>query len=71
MENQTTEIIICGACNGDGTKQNQEIDDYHRCEYTYWTTVCESCNGSGRLLKTITVTTAAYSDSTTGDLIEE
>jgi len=63
ISGNTSEIVICSACDGVGTIQQSELSDYHRGEYKYWNTVCTMCKGSGRLLKTTTSTIVPYDNS--------
>lgn len=51
------EILLCEICNGTGTKEHCEIEDYHHNTYRVWYDVCLNCKGSGRLIRTTTTET--------------
>lgn len=45
---------MCTECEGAGNTE------HHKEEYKYWTEQCETCEGSGRLLKTINIEIVPY-----------
>lgn len=63
-----TEIIICGACDGNGYIEHNELEDYHRGEYRYWNEKCEQCQQSGRVMKS---TVIKYEPFVTADAVME
>jgi DnaJ-class molecular chaperone len=54
------QIVICDKCNGVGQIHKCYDVGTHHSEYEYESKVCESCKGSGRLLKEITVEFKPY-----------
>ena len=56
----TTEIILCDNCKGSGLINHEQLVDYHKCEYSYWTTQCKACKGSGRLVKKVNYSITAF-----------
>lgn len=55
-----TEILVCFQCKGSGTIGERELADYHRGEYDEWNVICKGCGGSGRQIKTTTITIEPY-----------
>jgi len=53
-------IIICENCEGEGLVHLSKLVDYHHGDYDEWTEKCQDCNGSGRMLEEIKITTVAY-----------
>lgn len=47
----TRKIICCSVCEGSGTRDCQELVDYHKNEYEYWREYCSFCGGEGRVLE--------------------
>ena len=66
---EITEILICFQCNGSGVIPQTELTDHHRGEYTKWDIVCKGCKGSGRQMKTTTVTLAPYDNAAVSMLL--
>lgn len=56
MRHESFEIVICPSCNGRGYKTYEECVDYHKREYETIKTVCDICDGSGRLNKIVRTT---------------
>lgn len=54
------EIILCYTCKGKGFTVKETLTDFHRREYDYENVKCRDCDGSGRLIKTITTKIKAY-----------
>lgn len=57
QKTNSTEILLCEKCKGEGTVSCSELADYHKGEYHYWNEVCTKCKGTGRLMKTVTTQT--------------
>lgn len=53
-------IVICSECEGSGIIECSELTDYHKRIYDVWDEKCETCKGSGRLIKNIKITTKPY-----------
>lgn len=53
-------IIICEKCQGKGYIEKSRITSYHKGEYNYWNEQCDQCEGSGRTIKTIRITTRPF-----------
>jgi hypothetical protein len=49
------EVVICNSCDGHGYLTKHEITCYHRREYDVIKFGCHKCKGSGRLVKTTTI----------------
>ena len=66
-----SEIVICNRCNGIGTTEHKEIEDYHNNEYKHWNEVCNECYGTGRLKITTetTVTVESYDNPEVAELV--
>lgn len=45
------EIVICNSCSGTGFCTREELVNYHRNDYEYFTDKCERCKGDGRMIK--------------------
>ena len=56
----TKEVIICTQCDGEGTVERKELEDYHNNIYKYWNETCTKCKGAGRMLKTTKITIEPY-----------
>lgn len=54
------EIVICGICKGKGTITKSEIINYHNNISDEWLEKCETCKGSGRLVRTVKITTNPF-----------
>lgn len=46
-------IVTCINCKGIGSIEQEELTDYHKCEYKTWYEKCPECKGSGRLFEII------------------
>lgn len=57
------EIILCTSCNGRGSIEQKELEDYHKGEYRFWDERCETCKGSGRLIRETVVHLSPYRKS--------
>lgn len=49
------EVMVCDRCKGNGKVECSELVDYHKGDYNYWWEKCIRCDGTGRLVKTTTV----------------
>jgi hypothetical protein len=50
-------IVLCETCKGSGKIERQKIEDYHHNDYYIWDEVCGSCDGFGRVLRIIEIST--------------
>ena len=58
---ETITVIICSTCKGKGEIRRKESRDYHKGIYDYWYESCSDCQGSGKLIETVTTTTKPFS----------
>ena len=58
----TEEMMLCNSCNGKGFNIYSELVDYHNRIYEDDKQSCSKCNGTGRLIKIVTVQYVPYSE---------
>ena len=57
MKHEKLEILLCDKCNGKGVVHREELIDYHKGDYNYWTEECPRCKCSGLIQKHIVTET--------------
>jgi DnaJ-class molecular chaperone len=50
-----TEVEICAHCSGNGEIKQEHCTDYHKSEWSTTWSVCDMCEGSGRIVVKMTV----------------
>lgn len=50
------ETVLCHSCDGRGRQSRHEVTCYHKGEYDVIWMDCVTCNNTGRVVRTTTVT---------------
>ena len=58
------ELVLCHRCKGEGVIHCEECTCYHRGDYDRWNETCDTCKGSGRLIRIETVKYSPYKNPT-------